>query len=190
MTLEATLQATGFENERLDFIKPVDPTEDVVSSSLSADERAWAAQHVNAWRQCETSNMPLLIFQDDTAFSSESNVLESTKSLVAAVENPGSLVMYLGASIGDDTPMHDAQLMDEGLAIDFTLTAVSSACVTNAYVLWPKAAAKLLASLPLDAPVPTFLAQHVGKAVAVSPALAISEEAYEAHAVAQRSLVK
>ena len=193
MTLEATLQATGFEDTNISFINPVDPTEDVVvAHALAPDDRAWAAQHVSAWRQCGASAAPMLIFQDDTAFSSTcSNLLETSNTLVTAVQGGTDLgpteVMYLGP-----TAPGNPHLKSQGAAIvagEFTLTSVRAASTTAAYVLWPAAAAKLLASLPLDVPVAAFMSKHLA-ALAISPALAIPEEDYQASALSQRSVVQ
>ena len=184
MTLEATLQATGLDTDN--FINPVDPAEDVVSATLPADDRAWAAQHVTAWRQCSASGTPTLIFQDDTAFSNAtSDVLQVTKACAAAIDRlkaagsehirSGEL-MYLG---GSDTSHGNACVDVQG----FTLSTVRTASRLSAYVLWPAAAAKLLAVLPLDMPVAAFLSTHIEQALAITPALAIAEEEYQAAAV-------
>ena len=70
--LEATLEAAGFDEDNVSFVNPVDPTEDTVASTLSPADRAWAAQHVEAWRRCTTTETPMLIFQSDVAFASSS----------------------------------------------------------------------------------------------------------------------
>lgn len=163
--LEATLEAAGFDEDNVSFVKPVDPTEDVVASALSPADRAWAAQHVDAWRRCEATDVPMLIFQSDVAFAS-SGVLEATKALVAGAD--ACELLYLGAV---------APLIAElaPAAAGHALLPAQSATQTAAYVLWPAAACHLLSSLPVDAPVLPFLDKRVaGQKLAASPAIASS----------------
>ena len=162
--LEATLEAAGFDEDNVSFVKPVDPAEGVVASALSPADRAWAAQHVDAWRRCEATDVPMLIFQSDVAFAS-SGVLEATKALLASAD--ACEVLYLGAA----APF----IAELAPAAGHALLPAQSATQTAAYVLWPAAARHLLESLPMDAPVLSFLDKRVaGQKLAASPAIAIS----------------
>ena len=184
MTLEATLEAIGLDD--VQFINPIEPTEGVVATALSADERAWAAQHAESWRQCSASGVPFLIFQDDTAFSSASNsMLHVTQVLATAVRRvspSGDVIVHLG---GIDS--HEPAV---AAAAGFTLMPARTASQASAYLLFPEAAAQLLAALPIDVPISAFLSKHVGQALSISPALAMAEAEYQAVAAAQRPLVQ
>ena len=173
LSLEATLQATGFDDDDVNFISPVDPTSDVVLSALPADVRAWAAQHVSVWRRCAEGEAPVLIFQDDVTFASD-NVLEATRALVAAVDARTHSLVFLGAAMPDDDPTPRAT---SGI---HSLMPVQSASPSAAYVLWPTAARTLLASLPIDASVSAFLGKFIKErklgAFMALPALTVAEE--------------
>ena len=172
------MQAFGFEDEDMSFVKQMKHDDEVVLSTLPPDDRAWAAQHVSVWRRCAQSGKPVLIFQDDVTFSSAcSNVLDATKTLVAALEEtaPGELIMQLGFAEADDEPLQTAKLMSGVAAGGLTLTPMRSASQVDAYVLWPRAARVLLNSLPLDVPVAAFISKHTVErrvtALMISPAL-------------------
>ena len=144
--LESTLQAAGFEDEDVTFVKPVDPTNEVVVSGLSLADRAWAAQHASEWRRCGEREGPVLIFQSDVNLSSA--CASVVKELVAAAEvgAPEELaqVMYLGAADPEGEPSEGDMLVSQcAVAGGYTLSTVHSACRTDTYVLWP-AAARLL----------------------------------------------
>ena len=180
LSLEATLQAIGFEDDVVSFINSIEATADVASSALAPDARAWAAQHVQQWRRCAASETPLLIFQEDVVFASDAtNVMEATKAMIVqeGMAAASDLLLFLGAASPDDAP--------QGLAKELASSAggglvpVCSASPTCAYILWPQAARTLLNSLPLDVPVADYLSRHIAarKVVAMMavPALVRSE---------------
>lgn len=176
LSLEATLQASGFDDDNVAFVNGNnDATSDiVVSGALGPDDQSWAAQHVQMWRKCAASNDPILIFQEDVVFSSD-NVHLATKALAREVGDVPELIIFLGATEPDREPSS-------------AVSSIASACrlpacfasSTAAYVLWPTAARALLNSLPLDVPVPAFLGRHVAArkvaALMAVPALVVSEE--------------
>lgn len=181
-SLESTLIESGFEDcmEELSFVNGDKiATEDLASSALPAAAQAWAAQHVHVWRQCANGTSPILIFQDDVTFAS-TEVYHTTAALVAAAQggeysgsfdDSRSVLIILDAAEPDAEASQLAAAAPNGSML---LLARSAAQVTS-YVLWPQAARLLLNSLPLDVPVPAFLARHVAartvEAVMVSPAL-------------------
>lgn len=181
--LEATLDAIGFQDAGVDFVDPnFRSSDDVVVSSLPADVRVAAAQHVSVWRRCGASNQPVLIFEEDVSFSSACDVFKAAKAMAATLESgqdPGcpalKTVMFLGAAEVD--PDQPSVEVAGGLA----LAPMRSASATAAYVLWPAAARLLLESLPLDVPAPAFIGRHVEQrlvlAMMASPALAFGGEA-------------
>ena len=177
--LESTLSSTGFEDclDELSFVKEVKPTDDMVATSVSAADRAWAAQHISVWRQCAESDAPILIFQDDVAFSS-SSVFTSTESLVTAAESATSndderatRILVLDAAVPDG----ESARLSISAAGGLELMSVQSAPQVTAYVLWPAAARTLLAALPLDGSVSAFLGRQIAErslgALMASPAL-------------------
>ena len=188
LSTESTLQAAGFDDE-LTIINAVDPSEDVVASTLPPADRAWAAQHVSVWRKCGLGDVPYLIFQDTTGFKSSVDVHATIRGLVAAVQEVQAQVqaqasdavcMCLSAAEADHEASESALIISKAAAGSFTLQPSRSAS-QDAYVLWPGAARTLLAALPLNAPVSAVLDDHARKrsicAVVVSPALAIPGDA-------------
>lgn len=165
---EATLQASGFEDcmDELQFItdKPVlRDSSEVVASALPAADRAWAGQHVSVWQQCAAAASPMLIFDENCAFTS-SNTFAEVSALVAVCEagpvaNTDAMVMILDRALPDD---NDSAIVLSG-AHGVTLRAVQSAPAITAYVLWPAAAKALLQMLPLDLPVSDCLSKHVAE---------------------------
>jgi hypothetical protein len=177
MSLEATLQATGFEDDVVDFINGnVDAKDDEVSSALvDAEARSWAAQHISQWRRCAKGDAPLLVFQDDVFFASDStNVFEATKGLVREGMTGCKLIAFLGAAAPDEAPSQEMQQLLANTTANGVAPA-RSASPTPAYILWPMAARALLDLLPLEVAVPEFLNRQVSEgkvlAIAAVPAL-------------------
>lgn len=172
--IEATLEAAGFDEDNVAFINPVDPSDNTVASTLSLADRAWAAQHIEAWRRCEVAETPMLIFHSDCAFAS-SSVFDQAKAMVASAAALAPGVLYLGAAASDGESEGAAALAPAVAAGAHTLLPAQSATRAAAYVVWPTEARLLLKSLPLDAPVLDFLHTHVtGQKMVASPALAIA----------------
>lgn len=98
--------------------------------------------------------------------------------MVAAVENHGyardSHAVLLMLDSAESEPSHAAIAVANGS----TLVSVSSASQLTAYVLWPATARLLLEALPLDVPVPVFIARHIAERKLISfmasPALTVA----------------
>lgn len=168
-SLESTLQDIGFADENVNFVKPVSPSDDVVTGTLNAADYEWAAQHASVWRACAAGDSAMLIFQENVTFSAScSNVLEATKALVTlAAEQTDGDARVLMLSGNGAVP---------GQSSSYELSRLHSVSHAIAYVLWPKAASSLVDSLPLDGSLTAFIGRHVedGGIVAVlaSPPLA------------------
>jgi hypothetical protein len=146
--------------------------------AMSAGERGCGASHVKLWERCVASGVPLLVLEDDLHFSRTyaggalPPVATSVRALVSAIEaglEPAerTFLLYLGA----EAEVRKGSPSLRGQQASWAARAVSGvvpcalreaewAWQTHAYVVWPQAAAVLLAGLPMDAPVDVYLSRH------------------------------
>lgn len=114
---------------------------------MSPGERGCCASHLAAWRICASSTKPLIVLEDDAV------IMKSFSKLV------GDAV----AECPKDTGAIWLSSKDRGLAKPAGKVLMKPYFVwtTVGYVLWPKAAKKLLSMRPLDAPVDNFMAVKI-----------------------------
>eukprot|EP00322_Chrysochromulina_rotalis_P018339 CAMPEP_0115828980 /NCGR_PEP_ID=MMETSP0287-20121206/859_1 /TAXON_ID=412157 /ORGANISM="Chrysochromulina rotalis, Strain UIO044" /LENGTH=394 /DNA_ID=CAMNT_0003282225 /DNA_START=16 /DNA_END=1200 /DNA_ORIENTATION=- len=196
---EALVRATWDTalNAKFDRNCKVEPALD-----MSAGERGCAGSHIAIWRQCVTSNMPLLVLEDDVMFATP-KVGIWTKALVTAIDaalhpSDPAMLLYLGAeaSVREGAPsLRGKQAIwgAQSAPVACCLKEVVWAWQTHAYVIWPAAARVLLAGLPIDAPVDVYLSRHYyeGKVcalVAREPSLAEQHDPYRGGDVEHSSL--
>mmetsp|Transcript_75210 Transcript_75210/g.200785 ORF Transcript_75210/g.200785 Transcript_75210/m.200785 type:complete len:260 (-) Transcript_75210:7-786(-) len=117
--------------------------------SMSASERGCAASHLRLWRLVAASNRALLVLEDDAQPLGQF----STRFAAALADVPRGGVLYLGWTRG--APLGQRVLPNsEVFRAKYLWTTV-------AYMIWPKAARRLLGRLPVDQPVDNFLACSV-----------------------------
>mmetsp|Transcript_21495 Transcript_21495/g.47226 ORF Transcript_21495/g.47226 Transcript_21495/m.47226 type:complete len:259 (+) Transcript_21495:1304-2080(+) len=114
--------------------------------AMSASERGCAASHVRLWQLVAATNKALLVLEDDA----QPLARFGTRFAHAIRDVPRGGVLYLGwtraAPLGP--PVHP----------DSEVFHASYLWTTVAYMIWPRAARRLLARLPVDQPIDNFLA--------------------------------
>ena len=137
--------------------------------AMSAGERGCAASHAALWQRCVSLGAPMLVLEDDLRFRS-AGIGASARSLVGAIEaglapHERTLLLYLGADakIRQGAPSlrgQQACWAARAARVPCTVVEAEWAWQTHAYIIWPAAAAVLLAGLPMDAPVDVYLSRH------------------------------
>lgn len=126
-----------------------------VKLKLSAGERGCAMSHVRAWRAVAEASSgasatgaagpPTLILEDDAVPSGLFAAMLAP--MLQAAEADGADALYLGYIQGAPWRRKVAKGLHEA---EYLWTTV-------AYILWPRGARRLLASLPVDQPVDNFM---------------------------------
>jgi len=164
-----SLSWTTDRNARYDARKGYRPG---VSLDMTPGERGCAMSHVRAWQLVASivTDVPVLILEDDAVFA-KGFVRRATGLLACVPEDTDAL--YLGYIKGAPWRCKVAPGLYEA---EYLWTTV-------AYLLWPRGAQKLLAALPVDAPVDNFMAWQMAtgrlKVLAVQPPLADQEQEWD-----------
>jgi len=168
---------------------------------MSSGERGCAASHVGLWESCYHSGIPLLILEDDANLGS--NFVNEVNQLITAVqsalpEEERRVLIFLGAQVGSyrnsgQTLRAKLTIWEaSGTAGCRTLHEAAWLWQTHAYIIWPAAAAELLASLPVDCPADVFLSRFFHErrlsGLVTDPELAWQTEAYHGGDIVHSSL--
>lgn len=115
--------------------------------TMSPGERGCCGSHIEAWKIAAKRQRPLLVIEDDAVALS---TFTSSVSRAVAEAPPDTGLIFL-SSKDRGTPKPAGEVL---MKPDFVWTTVG-------YMIWPKAARKLLTMLPLDMPVDNFMAWHI-----------------------------
>eukprot|EP00929_Paragymnodinium_shiwhaense_P085310 TRINITY_DN4571_c0_g1_i3.p1 TRINITY_DN4571_c0_g1~~TRINITY_DN4571_c0_g1_i3.p1 ORF type:complete len:313 (-),score=48.12 TRINITY_DN4571_c0_g1_i3:41-979(-) len=139
--------------------------------NLSSSERACAHSHIRAWQEIAESEVPMLVLEDDAVLSP--SLAERLPLALSKMTRGEADMLYLGYSEAE--PLQNE--VSEGI---YQATYLWT---TIGYMLWPSAARKLIAALPVDQPVDNFIAWQVKRgrirAFAASPKLIEPEHAWD-----------
>jgi len=114
---------------------------------MSPGERGCCGSHIAAWKIAAKRRRPLLVIEDDAV--ALATFTSSLSTAVAEAPRDTGLIFLSSKDRGTTKKAGDV-LMEP----DFVWTTVG-------YLIWPKAAQKLLTMLPLDMPVDNFMAWHI-----------------------------
>lgn len=127
---------------------------------MSGGERGCCASHLKAWRQCASSNKPLIVLEDD-AIILPCFTATLDKALKEAPQDVGALWL---TSKDRGTRKRVGEVL---MQPNYLWTTVG-------YVIWPVAAKAFIKLLPMDMPVDNFMAWHIKentvKGLSVQPA--------------------
>jgi len=115
--------------------------------TMSPGERGCCASHMNAWRICASQTKPLIVLEDDAV------ILKNFSQTLAdaLTECPKDTDAIWLSSKDRGEPQRAGKVLMKPY---FVWTTVG-------YVIWPKAARKLLSMKPMDAPVDNFMAVKI-----------------------------
>ena len=131
--------------------------------------RAIACCHVHLWRKCANGDKPLLIVEDGLLMPQKLHVicahLTATVERVCDVANKDSSNPVLLALGGAADPL--SSFKEQWLPTDMqqpggqkvVLREASELIGSFAYIIWPRTARRLLASLPIASPIDSFLSR-------------------------------
>lgn len=118
---------------------------------MSAGERGCCGSHIAAWKRAAMQRRPLLVIEDDAV--ALASFTSSLSIAVAEAPRDTGLIFLTSKDRGTTKPAGEVLMVP-----DFVWTTVG-------YLIWPKAAQKLLTMLPLDMPVDNFMAWHIKQKV-------------------------
>ena len=179
VTAQPDEQVTTVASEWLPIEKLPSPT----SMAIAEGARGVTGAHIALWKRCVADEKPLLILEDGLLLVQK--IAKVVAHLVATVErtvaaDERTLVLYLGGDLDADA------FSEHWLPTDLSqpdgqrvlLREVSRVHGSHAYVIWPLAARRLLASLPLTVPVDVLIARNIFqdrvRALICQPVLSVS----------------
>lgn len=120
---------------------------DTKKCTMSPGERGCCASHMEAWRICASKGKPLVVLEDDAVI----------------LKNFSATLCSALAECPKDTGAIWLSCKDRGWPkkVGNVLMSPYFVWTTVGYVIWPKAAKKLLSMRPLDAPVDNFMAVKI-----------------------------
>eukprot|EP00908_Phaeocystis_cordata_P007830 Transcript_18503.p2 GENE.Transcript_18503~~Transcript_18503.p2 ORF type:complete len:383 (-),score=132.76 Transcript_18503:319-1467(-) len=184
-SIEEQLAKTGIKAKRLAALTGADATDDVVTRtwdtslnskydpttikkgrvSLTPGERGCSMSHAVLWARCAAQGdegPPLLVIEDDLIL--KKNAGETVQKLVKHIEETNPIpaqrlcLLYLTGDVADWVDKKATSI--EGVS-GVRLREARYVWQTACYVIWPAAARRLLASLPVDGPVDNFISKHI-----------------------------
>ena len=163
--------------------------------SLTPGERGCSMSHAVLWARCAAqgdSGPPLLVVEDDLILKDGAG--QMVEKLVAHFEKTNPIpaqrlcLLYL---TGDVAEWRHSRSQSIESCPQVKLREAEYIWQTACYVIWPAAARRLLASLPVDGPVDNFISRHaLGShvcALVTQPKLAWQNAPYEEGDIAQRA---
>ena len=140
----------------------------VAVGSLAHDERARIEAHAQLWRRCRDNGKPLLIMEDGLTFVAKIGVVVAhLTATVDRVCDPTStpVVILLASQIHPTEGWKEQWMptdlqMPDGEKVVLREPAAVHAYASVAYVVWPLAARRLLAALPVRSPLTDVFNHH------------------------------
>lgn len=206
-SIEAELSREGIKAKRLSALTGADAPDSVVSRtwdttvnakydpttikkgrvSLTPGERGCSMSHAVLWARCAAqgdSGPPLLVVEDDLILKDGAG--EMVQKLVTHFEKTNPVpaerlcLLYL---TGDVAEWRHPRSQSIDSCPQVKLREAEYIWQTACYVIWPAAARRLLASLPVDGPVDNFISRHTLSshvcALVTQPKLAWQNAPYE-----------
>jgi len=206
-SIEAELSREGIKAKRLSALTGADAPDAVVSRtwdttvnakydpttikkgrvSLTPGERGCSMSHAVLWARCAAqgdSGPPLLVVEDDLILKDGAG--EMVQKLVTHIEATNPIpaqrlcLLYL---TGDVAEWRHPRNQSVDSCPQVKLREAEYIWQTACYVIWPAAARRLLASLPVDGPVDNFISRHTLNsqvcALVTQPKLAWQNAPYE-----------
>lgn len=206
-SIEAELSREGIKAKRLSALTGADAPDSVVSRtwdtsvnatydpttikkgrvSLTPGERGCSMSHAVLWARCAAqgdSGPPLLVVEDDLILKDGAG--EMVQKLVTHFEATNPIpaqrlcLLYL---TGDVAEWRHPRSQSIDSCPQVKLREAEYIWQTACYVIWPAAARRLLASLPVDGPVDNFISRHTLSshvcALVTQPKLAWQNAPYE-----------
>jgi len=142
---EVALQWNTTRNQRYVKLSQGSGYQAGIVLDLSPGERGCAHSHIQAWRRCSESDLPLMVLEDDAKMTPK-----FTERLSKAIEDlpDDADVLYMGY----------CKAAPFRRSINKVLAEAEYVWTTVGYIIVPKAAKKLLSKLPVDQPVDNFMA--------------------------------